>query len=204
MKNISIALLSLLMVFSFTGCRKNTRLSYVEMLKREESEIRTFMDKEGIVILPEVPEGKVMEPNQFAKIKEGLYINIKDLGNGNKPTSGKTVIQARFTVESLADQSRFEVENPLFTNYEGAVGGTRPLNFIYHKDGIAMHIDPTTPSDNNQIQVQFGCEALLRALEYVSEGGEVRIITSFRTGPSMMTKEGIPLYYSVVRYEFKH
>lgn len=83
------------------------------------------------------------------------------------------------------------------------MGGTKPLNFIYQEKGTQMNIDPTTESDNVGDQLRYASEALMKGASYVTDGGVVRIITSFRSGPTFTTKEGIPLFYREVQYNFK-
>lgn len=112
-----------MVLLSFTaGCNKNKHISYVDMLKREAKEIKAFMDKEGMTIIKEFPANGAMNPKEYVEVKEGLYINIVNKGNGTKPESGKTTIHTRFTVESLADQGRYKATNPLFSNLEGQRG----------------------------------------------------------------------------------
>lgn len=204
MRHIFALILPLSLLLSMSSCDRNKQISYVEMLQREEKEINAFLQKEGIQVVNEIQPDQPMPENQFAKVKEGIYVNIKSAGNGNKPVSGETIVQARFVIESVADPNRTKnLPTPLFNNYAGAVGGTHPLNFTYIKGATAVKLDPTTPSDNMGEQVRYGCAAMIEALNYVTEGGEVRVITSFRNGPNMGLEKGIPMFYRVIHFTFK-
>lgn len=199
-KNIWIIPLLLFALVS-TGCQKK-RISYTDMIKRENKEIKEFMDKQGFVQLKSFPN-RELASNEFVEITDGVWLNIIDKG-GEKAVHAVTPMSVRFSFTSIGD--RLE-DRMVYSNYGSKSAGESPLTFVYRNDldsDYNIKIDPAPNSTAGEIKMsQFACNALMLPLEHVGIGGKVRLITSFREGPGFTSKEGIALYYEMIEYQKK-
>ena len=78
-KKVLYISLLLLALFATTGCR-NKRISYNDMIKRENKEIQAFMDKKGFKVIKDLPSDLKMAPNEFVELKnevgEGIGVSV--------------------------------------------------------------------------------------------------------------------------------
>lgn len=184
-----------LFVLLLSGCHKK-RISYVEMIRREDAEITDFMNKNGINTTDDFPEGLVTNEKTFVKVEDGLYIRVVKAGT-KEPVDGVTIVRSRFNFESISPRVKLTQ-----TLYGPLAGGTAPLPFVYYDQSERLELSPKASSDE-AANSPLLCQALLKAAKLSGgDGAEVQMICSFRFGPSMMTKEGIPLFYSTVHFTF--
>lgn len=73
---VLLLLTSLLLV---SGCDKK-RMSYVDMIKQEEKEVKHFTDSLGIRIIKELPADLITPEGTFVEINEGLFIRVVEKG----------------------------------------------------------------------------------------------------------------------------
>ena len=188
-------LLTASLLFSLTGCDKK-RISYVEMIERENGEITDFFNKEGITEIAAFPSGLVTPEKTFVKVEDGLFIRVIKAGT-REPENGLTFVSARFNLESISPRQAFTR-----TLYGPASGGSAPLPFVFYDAAERLELAPKATLDETGNQPLL-CQALLKAVKLAGgDGAEVQIVTSFRYGPSMMASDGIPVYYSFVRFTF--
>ena len=191
---ILLALLTGLMLFT-TGCRKD-RISYVEMISREKKEIAAFMDKEGIRVRKNFPAEVVTPEKEFVEVEDGLYIRVINKGVG-APKSGETVISSRFNFHSISNRSKIDLKL-----YGPTSAGTFPLPFVYNENNEVLVLSPKAdPNERNNQSLL--CIALVEAAKHVGDGAELQIITSFRYGPAALSREGIPLFFDIVHFEYR-
>lgn len=173
--NILLILIAASFIFS---CSNNK--SYTDMLKDERKAINRFFDAQGFEVLKNFPENWDFKENEFVQLESGVYLNIIDSGNGNRPTLGKTNILCRFKGQSLMGDT---------ITFDYFSGMQQPLEFKY---GVY------TGSD-----YYFLSQGLGGVLDYVGDSAIVRLIVPFRVGSSYQSSSGIPLYYERVRYIFE-
>lgn len=189
---IWMALMSVLLL-SITGCQKK-RISYTDMIKRENKEIKAFMDKEGFTVLSHMPE-RVLAANEFVKIEEGVYLNI--IERGDMITEDEVTLITRFSVNSIGDRQKFS-----FSSTGPESGSTYPLPFKYLKNSDMPLADPNA-SVNESANNIYLCAAMSDALKYVGFGSKIRMIVSFRKGPGFTSENGIALFFDDMTFNRK-
>lgn len=185
--------LALLLLTSLVGCQKK-RISYTDMIKREQKEITAFMDKNGFTILKGMPN-RTLEPHEFAEIKDGLYINI--IEKGEIITENQVNVLTRFKATSIGEREKIE-----YNSIGPKSGGSYPLPFTYVK-GSDSPMSTSNASVNETNLSNFLCTAMMDAINLVGINGKVRMIVSFRHGPSFTTKEGVALYFEDMTFTKK-
>lgn len=193
-----IALLSLclsLIVLILGSCQKR-RISYVEMINRENGEITDFFNKQGFSQADEFPSGLVTPEKTFVKVTDGLFVRVVKAGT-KAPENGKTIVATRFNFESISPRATFS-----HILYGAQSGGTDPLPFVYYDTPERLELSPKA-SPGEVINKPLLCQALLRAVKVAGgDGAIVQIISSFRYNPSLTAQEGIPVYFSIVEFKF--
>lgn len=191
--NILWIALSLMTLISLLGCQKK-RISYTDMIKREKKEITAFMDKEGFVVLKDMPT-RALAPNEFVQLKEGLYINV--IEKGQLVTENKATVLTRFHAKSIGEREQVDLNTTGPTS-----GSTYPLPFIYlegvGKANPVPNVSIIESSYNNYL-----CDAMIDAFKLVGFGGKVRMIVSFRYGPAFTSKEGIAIFFDEMSFNQK-
>ena len=188
-------LLLLILPLFLSGCQEK-RISYVEMIDREDGEITDFFNKEGITQIDAFPSGLVTPDKTFVKVEDGLFIRVVKAGT-RAPENGVTIVSTRFNFTSISPRVTFSQ-----VLYGPQSGGTSPLPFVYYDTPERLELSPKASIDEAANQPLLS-QALLRAVKIAGgDGAEVQIVSSFRYGPSMMTQEGIPVYYSTVHFTF--
>lgn len=191
--NITWVAISILTIISIMGCQKK-RISYTDMIKRENKEITAFMDKQGFVVLKNMPS-RALAPNEFVKIKDGLYLNI--LKKGELITENKVNILTRFSAVALGDRVKLN-----FNSADNTNNNPYPLPFIYFKGADKPIQDPQAPI-LEQNYSNYLCSAMMDAIEYAGIGGKVRMIVSFRNGPTFATNDGIAIFFDNMTFNKK-
>ncbi len=155
------------------------------MLKAERKAIDRLKEEEGLVFLKHFPEDSVFKSNEFFELSSGVYINIVNKGNGNRPTS-ETDINCRFQVRALLGDT--------FTasNIGSNSNGTYPVTFNYGTMALKTSSDFT----------YFFSQGLASGSQYVGDSSEVKLIVPFKVSSSDMMTNGIPLYFERVQYRF--
>lgn len=191
---LSALCLSLLLVL-MSGCQKK-RISYVEMINREDGEISDFFNKQGFSQTDEFPSDLVTPEKTFVKVQDGFFVRVVKAGT-KAPTNGVTIVSSRFNFESISPRAKFSQ-----VLYGSKSGGTAPLPFVYYDMAERLELSPKASPDES-VNRPLLCQALLKAVKLAGgDGAEVQIITSFRYGPSMMSQDGIPVYFSTVHFSF--
>jgi hypothetical protein len=153
------------------------------MLKDQKRAISRLIDNNDFEILSDYPADGVFKENQFVQLKSGVYINVIDSGNGKRATTN-TPILCRLNVTWLLPDTG-STEN--FSN------GSYPIEFKY---GIGL----TSYSSFGDYYYNQG---LASGLEYVGDSAWVKLIVPFTVSSEYFNTNGIPLYYSRVRYIFE-
>lgn len=184
------SLLALLILTSLVGCQKK-RISYTDMIKREQKEINAFMDKNGFTILKEMPT-RTLEPHEFVEIKDGLYINI--IEKGTIITENQLNVLTRFNATAIGEREKVN-----YISIGPKSGGTYPLPFTYVKGNESPSSTSNASIIENNLS-SFLCNAMMDAINLVGINGRVKMVVSFRHGPSFTTKEGIALYFEEMTF----
>lgn len=219
---ISIALL-FAFALSMTAC-KNKRISYTDMIKRENKEIKAFMDKQGFKVVDgPLPIDQKMPADHFVELTNevgeglGVWVNIVESGKSTEmAVSGKTHILARFSYTAIGERMKGEMSK--FSNI-GPTESHRPgatfifqdnLNLDYNRNAIQPAPNSTTGEEQ---MLPFVCNAMMLALKYVPVGSTIKMITSFREGPSFTFQSsssfandndtGVALYYDQLHFMYK-
>lgn len=223
MKNkvVYISLL-LIAILCATGCR-NKRISYTDMIKRENKEIKAFMDKKGFKVIKDLPSDLKMAPNEFVELKNevgegvGVWINVIAPGKSiDMAVSGTTPILARFSYQAIGE--RMHSGPKTFSNIGPTESSMPGVTFIYQAD-INMEfsrggIQPAPNSTIGEKEMRpFACNAMMLALKHVPIGSTIQMITSFREGPAFTFQSssyfksdndiGIALYYDQLKFNRK-
>jgi hypothetical protein len=182
---ISFILCAILLASS---CNRNR--SFADRLKDQERAIDRLISEEGLVILKDYPANGVFKDNEFVLLENGLYLNVVDSGNGNKPVLGSTSILCRFSVKWLLMWSGNDT-----ATIDNIVNGTDPIVYKY---------GATSPTNYNDYSTFFST-VLFTPLEYVGDSSVVKLIIPFNKNDqsSAFYSDGIPLYYKKVLYRFE-
>lgn len=195
---ISLTLIVLAGLILLTGCDKKS-ISYVDMIKREDKEIKHFADSLGIDFIKDMPSGLITPERTFVKIDEGLYIRV--IEKGAEVVGDHRVISARMQLEGIGPRSGGNALE-LMSNGGPYSGGTGALTFVYTPAGETVVPDPNQDAQeaaNNTLQ----CEALLEGVRTAGVPSRVQIISSFRHGPIDFSKDGFAIYFKEVTYKYK-
>jgi hypothetical protein len=156
------------------------------MLKDEKKAIDRFVDEQGFEIIENYPANGVFGEKQFVKLSTGLYLNVVDSGNGNRPEYGTSILLRASGRVLLHDTVSFNGFDPMNTII------TWPMEFKY---GILY--------SSNDVSGFFFSEGLMSGLSYVGDSSIVKLIIPFKIGSSYQQSEGNPIYYDKVRYIFE-
>lgn len=185
MKRSFVFLMVISMVMIAISCNKTK--TYTEMLKANDKAISRFIDEEGLEILSDFPADTVFKPNQFVKLKSGAYLNIINRGNSERAVLNKTIIYARFEVRGLIPPDTATVNT--LDNPDDAYA-----TFTY---------GDYSSFSSGSIEYSYISEAVGAPLEYVGNGGRVKLIVPFKIGSQMDQSGGNPRYYSDLKYTFE-
>jgi hypothetical protein len=163
-------------------------------MKRDEKKaIDRLIATEGFEILSKYPTDGVFGEKQFVVLDNGVYLNVIDSGNGNRPKLYSTTILMRCSGRYI-----FEAEDSfsIFRN------DTYPIEFIYGYASIV--ISQAASSSLASAEWYLLSPGVQSVLEYVGENAEVKLIVPFEQGSSYQTANdlGAPLYYDRVKFTF--
>lgn len=182
--NVLLIIFAALMVVS---CDKTK--SYTEMLKAERKAIDRLIDREGIEVLSEYPADGVFKENQFVKLENGIYLNVIDSGNGNRPTIGSTEVLCRFISNRILSDSTQMLYDLITTSY------SYPVEFKYGYN--------TSIVERSYTPDIFVCEGLGEGLNHVGDSSYVKLIVPFKRMSKTFLDQGEPIYFSKVKYIFR-
>ena len=200
MMKLRIGVLMIIFGLVFGSCGKRSK-SFSEYKKEEREAINRLIAKEGFEILSKYPSDGVFGEKQFVLLDNGCYLNVIDSGNGNRATSGKTVVLMRCSSIGIMPNDTFSYS--IFSN------GNQPLEFVFGKMYEAKTIASNDYSGFSYLFLSPGVES---ALEHVGDYAIVRMIIPFDNGQSTKYPWGIgsaaqdqsktPMYYDRIRYVF--
>ena len=191
-----------------TGCVLNLLFSvscndvptYEELKAAENKVIRKIISEKKIKVLSEFPENGVFGENEFVQLSTGIYLNIVDSGNGNRPVLGTTDLLVRVSGDYYTDDTTLIGFNT-FSNT------AYPFEFRY---GNAYNVmQEYSYSELYYFYFSMGLESVL---SYVGDSSVVKLIVpgysevSGAPGGSAYQSSNsykyIPIYYDRVRYIF--
>jgi hypothetical protein len=94
-KNLLFILSAIAFIIAIGACN-NQNKTVQEYLREEKKAIERYIDRQGIVVLKEYPEGGVFKEKEYYKTNDGLYIHVVDSGNGTRATPLLSQVQVRF------------------------------------------------------------------------------------------------------------
>jgi hypothetical protein len=155
------------------------------MLKAEKKAIDRFVDEQGFEILKNYPASGVFGEKQFVLLSSGLYLNVVDSGNGNRPVTGTNILLRASGRVLLNDTFSFNGFDPM------SIIISWPMEFKYNA------------YNSNDATGYFFSEGLVGGLEYVGDSAVVKMIVPFKIGSTYQQTNGNPIYYDKVRYIFE-
>lgn len=221
-KIIVVALL-LLMAVGASSCRQK-RISYTQMIKRENAEIEAFMSQKGFQVIDELPQDLVMNPNQFYEIKNeagvglGVFINVLVPAKNLKDmaVSGETSVSTRFSYSAIGTRMK---SGPVKFSNIGATDSDSPAATFVYQGNVNTDLQqgsfPAAPHSTvgEEGMSKYVCNAMMLALKYIPLGSTIQMITSFREGPAFTfqtgsafandNEVGVALYYDKLIFSHK-
>ncbi len=184
-------LLILWAVVAISSCKDTP--TYTERLKIERDKIDRLIEREGLVILDEYPEDGVFAENEFVLLENGVYLNVIDSGNGNRPELTKTKVFCRFVVEGVDEDSTYRMVNNLiyddtYYNY--------PTEFIHGYTVSSSEVRSYDPDI-------FVSEGLTTGLYYVGENALVKLIVPFKRLGGELGNNYYTVFFRKVKYTFE-
>jgi hypothetical protein len=155
------------------------------MLKAEKKAIDRLIDEQGFEILKNYPANGVFGEKQFVLLSSGLYLNVIDSGNGNRPATGTNILLRASGHILLNDTTSFNGFDPT------SMIVIWPMEFKYN-----------AYTSNDASGFLFS-EGLVGALEYVGDSAVVKMIVPFKIGSTYQQSSGNPIYFDKVRYIFE-
>lgn len=187
-KLIGLIIACIALTTCFFACKSET---YADKLKKERKAIEKFIDDNNIKVIHEYPNGGVFAENEFFKDETtGVYIQVINPGNEERPIKGKTDIYLRY--DSIYDLLTKKVEaNPSWNNES-------PMTFRY---GISnTYYNSSNIYSSSYYLLSQGCVV---PLDYgLGNKAEVRLIVPFENGATAQQSAYKPLYFSRLRYTF--
>lgn len=185
-------------VLSLMGSCNKTK-TYEELKADEKKVIRKILNEKNISVLTEYPKDGVFGENEFVQLSSGIYLNVVDSGNGNRPVYDQTTVLVRVSGEYYYADTVIA-----FSTF---VNAAYPFEFKY---GYASSVVSEKSSDYTYYSFfSMGLESILA---YVGEGAVVKLIVpgySEINGQyacsTMQNADGsvyIPIYYDKVKYTF--
>jgi hypothetical protein len=183
----------------------NKTKTYEELKSDERKLIAKIRNEKNMVILDTYPTDGVFGENEFVQLSSGIYLNVVDSGNGNRPAvrttdKGGTGILIRLSGEYYYGDTTYTFNT--FSNT------STPFEFEY---GTAYTVVNNHASSYDAYYYFFsmGLESIL---SYVGDSAIVKLlvpgyseISNYPAGSTMQNGDGsgfIPVYYDKVRYSF--
>lgn len=189
--------------------------TYAELLDDEKGYIKHFVSYNGISTISEAnfdPKAK-MADNEYVLFKgDGLYLHIDSVGIegptvyeildslSERQSGVRMVILTRFLEYSIQHM------DTTITNF---YANASPEQFYYVKSASSysssksygsFFFDSSTTTSDYSMQTYYGTSVpggWLKALEYVGDGGRVKIIVPSKTGHSSAMTNVLPFYYEL-------
>ena len=200
-------------IFVLIGCVLNLMFTvscndmptYEELKNAEKKIIRKIISEKGIEVLREYPSDGIFRENEFVELNSGIYLNVVDSGNGNRPVYGLTDILIRVSGESYENGGDSVRKFNTFSNIK------QPFSFKY---GNAYGVQQEHAGYNDDYNDYFslGLESILlyvgdsAVVKLIVPGySEIRELNSAAGGSTYQNGNGyyfIPIYYDRVRYTF--
>ncbi|MDR0845404.1 MAG: DUF4827 domain-containing protein [Tannerella sp.] len=187
MKINVLALVLLSGLIALSSCNKNR--TYAQMIKEQKRAIDRLIVKEGFEITKKYPANGVFGEKEFVLLDNGIYLNIVDSGNGNRPVPYKTTILMRCSGKFILDTDTGTFD--LFDNYFS------PIEFTYGYSTLKTQSTSASEQDLTFLSV-----AMDSVLNYVGENSIVKLIVPFDIGSSYQASYGAPLYYDKVKFTY--
>lgn len=153
--------------------------TYIEQKKKENSQIKMFIEDNGITVIDTVPKSCPWPDGLYYKTEDGIYVHVLDTGKAvSKSITYNTVINIRYVEKNMDGD----------TTYHNMMSSDPPYEIYY---------------GNKQTTKQFGdCKAWHEGLDYVGDGGHIEMIVPSDMGMSAyFSSTLIPAYYEL-RYKF--
>jgi hypothetical protein len=164
-------------------------------MKRDEKKaIDRLIATENFEILNKYPADGVFGEKQFVILDNGVYLNVIDSGNGNRPKLYSTTILMRCSGRFI-----FQTDTLSFSTFTNEY---YPIEFVY---GYAENVISQYASMSIQsAEWYFLSTAVQSVLEYVGENARVKLIVPFDDGSTYQryNELGAPLYYDRVEFKF--
>jgi len=195
----SFLLFSVFNLIFTVSCNKTP--TYEEMKADENKIIRRILSDKNITVLSEYPKDGVFKENEFIQLSSGIYLNVVDSGNGNRPVYGSTDLLVRVSGEYY-----YYIDSIIpFSTFPNAI---YPFEFRY---GNAYNVvqEHSYYSDYYTFYFSLGLESVL---SYVGDSSVVKLIvpgfsevngaSGSSTFQNSETYRYFPIYYDRVRYIF--
>jgi hypothetical protein len=194
-----LAMLWIALTCVFTvSCKKH--ITYEEMKAAENKIIKRIIYDNNIEVLEEYPKNGVFGENQFVQLNSGVYLNVVDSGNGNRPVVNGTDILVRASGTYYFSDTSFTFNT--FANASPA------MEFRY---GLARYVvDEHQYYDD--VYYRFFGTGIESVLAFVGDSAVVKLIvpgyaeiSSYPAGSSMQNSGQsyfIPIFYDRVRFTF--
>ena len=189
--------------------------TYAEKLDKEKEYIQNFINSNGIQVISESnfdPRVK-MAPNEYVLFSsDGVYMHIDSLGTeptfyyildsiSKKQNDARLVILTRFLEYNI------QVGDTSLTNF---YTNSSPEQFYYAKSNTSsssnsntygkFFYDSSTTSSDYSMQKYYGTSVpgrWLKPLQYVGNGGRVKIIVPSKMGQSYAQTNVLPFFYEL-------
>ncbi len=216
MKKISF-LLGILALLTLITQSCNNGETYADKLEKEKDYISDYLHVSGIQVISESsfnPHNPMGENEYVLFSSDGIYMHIDDLGTGptfyeqldsmNAQQSGvRLVILTRFLEYSLqymdttltnfyynaSPEQFYYAKNT--TNYTGNAANSTYGKFFY---------DSSTTSSDYSMMKYYGSSVpggWLKPLQYVGDGGRVKVIVPSKMGTDNAQSNVLPYYYEL-------
>lgn len=174
------AILFILTTLLLSSCGAKT---YAQMLEEEENSRQDFIKRESINVITDFPADTIFKNNdyyKFSSIYTNLHIQVVNRGNLQKKAKKGCEVTLRFIERDMAGN--------VVRDYIHFAGN--PITFTYL----------TTGSSSDVYLYNFYCSAFDVALDYVGEGGVVKMIVPSKLGMKDPQQKVLSYHYEV---EFK-
>ncbi|MFR9165900.1 MAG: DUF4827 family protein [Dysgonomonas sp.] len=190
MKKLIAILLVITCIPVFFSCSKSE--TYADKLKKERKAIKRLINEKNIKVLDRYPENGVFAENEFyIDPRTGVYFNVVDSGNGNRPSAKeKTMVFVRYRDAQVIG------EDTTMTN----ISDNDYIDFTIG-NSYTYTSSSTTDGLSNYLFKSIGMVAPIK--DYVGEDAIVKLIVPFSCGSGFQQSTFQPVYIDYVRYTFR-
>lgn len=216
MKRIPFFYISIVALLALFTQSCNNGETYADKLDKEKDYINDYINDQGIQVLSESgfdPTVKMTE-NQYVLFQsDGVYMHIDSLGTGStiynrldsltaKNGEARLVVLTRFLEYSL------QYRDTMITNF---YYNASPEQFYYAKSSTSyvgssnntygkFFDDSSITSSDYSMITYYGSSVpagWLKPLQYVGDGGRVKVIVPSKMGTSTASTNVLPYYYEL-------